>query len=436
MAYGELGPTHHSIEDLAWTAGDRQPLRARARRSGADARRGALGGGRSPAPLYLRVPRFKVPDGHAGRRDRSSPAAPCASPTATTSRSSRSAPWCSRALDAAERLRAEGRRARVLNMPFVDPLDERGRARRRARDARHRHGRGGDRHRRPRRGGGEPRRPAPSRSRCGSSACRGFAPTGSTAFLLDHFGLNADGIAAAARSVSTMSSPDHVLAIDQGTQRDQGRAGRRGGRDRRARQRAGRPLDARGRAGSSRTRSEIWASVRAAVASASRRRRDRVAAVGFSTQRESLLLWDRRDRRAARADAELAGPAHRTARRAAPRHAERDPRAQRPAARPDVQRRQGALAAATRRRRASGVCLGTVDSFLLTPPRRRARDRGRQRGAHAAARRARARLGRRRCSTCSASRARRCRGSSRVDRPVPVRPRTSRRCRTARPCTR
>jgi transketolase len=29
----------------------------------------------------------------------------------------------------------------------------------------------------------------------------GFAPTGNTAFLLDHFGLNAAGIAAAAREL-------------------------------------------------------------------------------------------------------------------------------------------------------------------------------------------------------------------------------------------
>ncbi len=61
MAYGELGPTHHSIEDLSWTRAianlavvvPADPAQTRA------AVRWAAG---STGPSYLRIPRFKVPD--------------------------------------------------------------------------------------------------------------------------------------------------------------------------------------------------------------------------------------------------------------------------------------------------------------------------------------------------------------------------------------
>ena len=90
---------------------------------------------------------------------------------------------------------------RVLNMPFVDPLDERRGARRRARDAR----RSSPPRRRPSAAGSAPRsasvvvehQPVPMRI----LGVRGeFAPTGSAAFLLEHFGLTADGIADAVRA--------------------------------------------------------------------------------------------------------------------------------------------------------------------------------------------------------------------------------------------
>src|SRR5689334_24959817 len=61
MAYGELGPTHHSIEDLSWTRAidnlkvlvPADPVQTRA------AVRWAVA---NPGPLYMRVPRFKVPE--------------------------------------------------------------------------------------------------------------------------------------------------------------------------------------------------------------------------------------------------------------------------------------------------------------------------------------------------------------------------------------
>src|SRR4051794_34434325 len=61
IAYGELGPTHHSIEDLSWMRAidnlnvlvPADPVQTRA------AVRWAVD---NPGPLYLRVPRFKVPE--------------------------------------------------------------------------------------------------------------------------------------------------------------------------------------------------------------------------------------------------------------------------------------------------------------------------------------------------------------------------------------
>jgi transketolase len=198
MAYGELGPTHHSIEDLAWTRAI-DNLRVLVPADPAQTRAAVRWAAANPGPLYLRVPRFKVP---------------AVTPDDAVLEPGRAVllndgdditviavgAMVSRALEAAERLRSDGIRARVINMPFVDPLDEAA-----VLDA-----------------AGETRgivtveeavvtgglgaavaslvaqhRPVPMRI----LGVGGFAPTGSASFLLDHFGLNADGIAAAARSV-------------------------------------------------------------------------------------------------------------------------------------------------------------------------------------------------------------------------------------------
>src|SRR3954463_7740741 len=87
-----------------------------------------------------------------------------------------------------------------------------------------------------------------------------------------------------------MSSPDHILAIDQGTSATKAVLVDSGG-----------AIVARGSAPVAlhtprpgwveQDANEIWASVQGAVAACVGERR--VAAVGLSTQRESLLLWDR-----------------------------------------------------------------------------------------------------------------------------------------------
>ena len=153
-----------------------------------------------PGPLYLRVPRFKVPE--------VTPEDAVLEPgRALTLRDGDDVTivavgtMVSRALDAAEALRADGIGARVINMPFVDPLDE-ATLLEAARDTR---------------GivtveeaivtGGlgaavaslvAQHQPTPMRI----LGITGFAPTGSASYLLDHFGLTADGIASAAHELA------------------------------------------------------------------------------------------------------------------------------------------------------------------------------------------------------------------------------------------
>ncbi|MES5823102.1 transketolase C-terminal domain-containing protein [Streptomyces sp. RG80] len=198
MAYGELGPTHHSIEDLSWMRAvpgleiivPADPSETR------EAVRYAAASGR---PTYLRIPRFKVP---------------AVTPPGTPFRAGRArclldgtdvtliaaGTLVSRALEAARLLADDGISARVLNMTFVEPLDEAavvaaaqetgaivtaeegllsgGLGAAVAKVVAEQH-------------------PIPVRM----LGVPSFAPTGSAAFLLDHFGLNAEGLRQAAHQV-------------------------------------------------------------------------------------------------------------------------------------------------------------------------------------------------------------------------------------------
>ena len=198
MAYGELGPTHHSIEDFAWMRAIAEltimapadPSETRA------AVRWAVDAGR---PIYMRVGRFKVPavtrEGAAFDPDRITVLREGTDVTLAAIGT-----MVSRALDAAEMLGADGIAARVLNVSTLKPLDrdtilkaarETGRIVT-AEEAVVGGGLGGavaelvaQHH------------PVPMRI----LGVPGFAPTGDTQFLLDHFGLTAAGIAAAARDL-------------------------------------------------------------------------------------------------------------------------------------------------------------------------------------------------------------------------------------------
>ena len=199
MAYGELGPTHHSIEDLAWTRAIAN-LRVVVPADPAQTRAAVHWAVETPGPAYLRIPRFKVPEvtpddapfgpGRSVRLTDGDDITVVATGT-----------MVSRALEAAERLAAEGIGLRVLNMAFVDPLDEEA-----VLDAA-RQTRGIVTAEEATVSGGlgaavasvvVEHEPVPMRI----LGIRGeFAPTGSAAFLLEHFGLTADGIAAAAREL-------------------------------------------------------------------------------------------------------------------------------------------------------------------------------------------------------------------------------------------
>lgn len=197
IAYGELGPTHHSIEDLAWLRllnnltlivpsdpwETEQAIRAAA----------ALDG-----PVFVRVSRMPVPaierkNAHfeIGKAETLRDGGDLAIIA--------NGVMVHRALAAAELLAGEGIEARVINMSTVNPLDEGAivaAAETGAIVTVEEHSvRGGL-------GGAvteavTSHRPVPVH-RMGFP---GFLPTGSVDWLLEHFGLTSDGIANAARGL-------------------------------------------------------------------------------------------------------------------------------------------------------------------------------------------------------------------------------------------
>jgi transketolase len=191
VAYGELGPTHHSIEDIAWLRPidnlvllvpadpleTEQALRAAAEHEG---------------PVFVRVSRMGVPavytPDHRFRIGRAVRLAEGGDVTLVANGT-----MVSRALGAAAELREEGVAARVLSMPTVKPLDvdelvmaaEETGAVVTVEEHSIRGGLGG--------AVAEAlaaERPVPMRI----LGFPGFAPTGSAEWLLDHFGLSAAGI--------------------------------------------------------------------------------------------------------------------------------------------------------------------------------------------------------------------------------------------------
>ena len=200
MAYGELGPTHHSIEDLSWMRAianlpvivPADPAQTRAALRWAVANDG---------PSYLRIGRFPVPAVDHGdtvfRPGRSTQLTDGDDVTVIAAGT-----MVSRALTAAARLREEGIGLRVVNMASIEPLDTHAVLRAAtetrgvitAEEATVTGGLGAavatllvQTH------------PVPMRI---IGVPRAFAPTGNTTFLLEHFGLTAEGIMAAARELA------------------------------------------------------------------------------------------------------------------------------------------------------------------------------------------------------------------------------------------
>ena len=173
MAYGELGPTHHSIEDLSWMraiADLAVVVPADPAQTAPAVRWAAAPGG----PSTCASPRFKVPGGHAGRTRRSSPAGPSSCATATTSRVIAIGTLVSRALGRRRALARRGHRRPRAQHALRRPAGRGRGARAPPRET------GGivtaeeaTVTRRARRRGGRASSPAPARARCGSSACTG-----------------------------------------------------------------------------------------------------------------------------------------------------------------------------------------------------------------------------------------------------------------------
>ncbi len=203
VGYGELGPTHHSIEDMAWlrllpnlaVIVPSDPWQTAQAVEAAAAHEG---------PVFLRITRFGVPK--LPRPDN----ARFEIGKAETLREGTDVAiigcgvMVTRALEAADRLAASGVSARVVNMASIAPLDEA--AIRAAADLRaivtvEEHSiRGGL-------GGAVAEvvagyRPCPIRI----LGFPGFAPTGSPKFLFEKFGLTSDGIEKAAREAISLGS--------------------------------------------------------------------------------------------------------------------------------------------------------------------------------------------------------------------------------------
>jgi len=198
MSYGELGPTHHSIEDFAWmrALSDITILNPADPKQTRDAVRWAAGANR---PIYMRVGRFKVP----AVTPEDAPFEPGRAlllRDGTDVTLLATGVLVSRALEAADRLAGEGVSARVLNMVTIAPLDAD------AVLAAARETRGIVTAEEGVVSGGLGSAVAellaqqhPARMRI--LGVPHFAPTGSAAFLLDHFGLNADGLVKAAHEL-------------------------------------------------------------------------------------------------------------------------------------------------------------------------------------------------------------------------------------------
>ena len=196
MAYGQLGPTHHSIEDLAWTRVlpnltvivPADPIETAA------VMRYSL---EHVGPMYLRIARVPVRKVHGEDYEFKLGKAVVVREGHDVTLIANGL-MVARALDAAESLAQKGIQARVLNMSSVKPLDREAivKAAREtkgivaAEEALVAGGLGGAvaevlavEH------------PAPMRM---LGVPDTFAPTGSADFLLEHFGLTAQGIENAA----------------------------------------------------------------------------------------------------------------------------------------------------------------------------------------------------------------------------------------------
>lgn len=195
IGYGELGPTHHSIEDLAWL----RPLANLLTIVPSDpweTEQAVRFAATYEGPVFIRVSRYPVP-ALEHKIERIEPGKAEVMREGTDVAILANGVMLHKALQAADVLAESGLSARVVNMAWMNPLDVEAivdaagtGAVVTVEEASVRGGLGG--------AVAETlalRRPVPMEM----VGFPGFVPTGTVDFLFDHFGLTAAGIAAAAR---------------------------------------------------------------------------------------------------------------------------------------------------------------------------------------------------------------------------------------------
>lgn len=199
VAYGELGPTHHSIEDIAWMrALDSLTIVLPADEM--QTKEALIWAANTAGPVFMRIGRFKVPSVSQGINPAFVPNKAMRIMDGTDISIIAAGTLVSRAIDAALQLKSEGISARVINLSTVVPLDKT----EILAAAKETKGiitveesvtRGGI--------GGAiaefvvQNYPVPMKL----LGIDTFAPTGSASFLLEHFGLTADNIVNTAREL-------------------------------------------------------------------------------------------------------------------------------------------------------------------------------------------------------------------------------------------
>ena len=199
VAYGELGPTHHSIEDIAWMrALDSLTIVLPADEM--QTKEALIWAANNAGPVFMRIGRFKVPSVSQGINPAFVPNKAMRIIDGTDISIIAAGTLVSRAIDAALQLKSEGIAARVINLSTVVPLDKteilaaaiETKGIITVEESVTRGGIGG--------AIAEfvvQNNPVPMKL----LGIDTFAPTGSASFLLEHFGLTADNIVNTAREL-------------------------------------------------------------------------------------------------------------------------------------------------------------------------------------------------------------------------------------------
>lgn len=205
MAYGELGPTHHSIEDLAWTRVIPN-LTVIVPADPIETKSAMLWAAQHAGPVFLRLSRMPVPIVHAAEYI-FTPGKAVTLREGTDVTVIANGVLVHRALDAAGRLAKYGISTRVLNMSSIAPIDREAIVRA-AQETRgivtiEEHSIYGGL------GGAVAEIVAlehPARMKI-LGVPGVFAPTGSAEFLLEHFGLTAAGVEQAVKELMMQTVP-------------------------------------------------------------------------------------------------------------------------------------------------------------------------------------------------------------------------------------